>query len=1286
MKGVPKTRFSGIFIIIVLFLILIIGLFTMVSRYSNEQKLIKRGFVTLQRNSGALKGKLRIFSIKNYNFIKGSIKNDSSVLAQKKDSLKKNLYAESNINKINDIINRNSDILSDKEIHFKKLKPISYNDGGIVVNFENEKSQSHQDLIVNDTLTINNGFFSDILDRDFFDDYVIFDSEQIFYKSFATEIDQKNFLGVLKKNIYLPAAYKIFTGKKDSSILLSSWNSGFISKTIINYKRYFQFVYPIKINNSTWYISGLLSNQHYLDKKRHVETWVLIFTGILLIFALFSFQFLKLFLLSKTERVNTSDIVYISFSIAGIACIGSLLILNINSAFSIKHNCYRQLKDLNKTINDNFITELNLMYNLAESYEKSSKSNKEEYLLSNTQWSNVDTGLRKAVNNYACFTNLFCSNKGWADSILSTTKKASSPKISYRQYYLKKDEWILPGSNPEKNFRIESIYSNLTGEVLAVLAKPANNGSRWVYCVATPMYSVMNTVLPPGFEFRIIGNDGTVWFHNNKKKNNRENFLDECDHNDEVLESIHNRVGACIPLKISLKNYRSCISPIGTLPLYLVTLCNTKQQNEFFSHINYILFVFILLGISLALLSTCLFYYEKLNSSVDDTKYQDYEPGLLWLMPDTRKNTKYLIITAVNLLVGLFISLCFLFRGITVIHIILIMFTAYSVCFICYYYLLKSHEKGVFKKSVIILFAIIFLLSNIIYCTSLRNPYLFLILEILAILLVCTILIKSKEVDFSKVPSILKLKNDAYIPYTLFVSSWMGISCVLPSILLFRTAGREEIELQTKENQIEIATRVERKNLDIDSLFINYIKKEKLKTPNLDTNKVAKLNLDSIKSSLKGKGNYLLSGFIVDSIHATINQFVPDIDRNNRYIHLNRYLRQMFRKEDVRSFQMLNNIGLDKVWFWKGGYLSSLKSDYLDFYYKSRQKNADGFFESGQIKISSYLPEQTRFYKTDIFGLIAIHFLTFLSIILFLYLIIFLIVKHVFILKDNYNINRNKGSAIPREGLIFLISSLDQENVKTSFHKTHILVSLDNPDAIGSLKNIMINFNPYPEKIMEWIPLFKSLEKHIETNSVNIILLSSCSPQQTINMIEEMYQKAASEMKDVLRDFRIRLVKIFSNFKVYFIENDKFIQDLSSNEYQYLWEKCTVNEKFILSDLAFDAIVNAKNNEDIKNLIGKGILEVQGKLTFINHGFKKYIMELAGTDEFKYLDMNSKRSDGWNRVKLPIYIIFGAVVLFFFFTQQEIVSTISAAVLSLTGLIGSLLKFGASARSVDIGK
>jgi hypothetical protein len=1280
MNGIPKIRFSGYLIFIVLFVILLIGLYTMVLRISNEQKLINRGFVTLQRNSRAIKGKLRIVSIKNYNYIKGKINYNNTEFAHKNDSLNNKLYTTN----IAAVIRRNLHSDSLIKDYLRKRSQIRYNDAGIIVKFNYDSTflTSQQDSIVNDTLTIKNNFFADILDRDFFDDYVVFDSTRIFYKSLNIEIDQNNFLQLLRKNIYIPASYRLFTGKKDSSLNISSWNSGFISKTIINYNRYYQFIYPLKINNKTWYISGLMTNQHYIDMRRHVETWVLILVAILLVFALFGFQFLKLFMLSKTERINTSDLVLVSFSIAGIACIATLLILNINSVFNIRNNYKSQLKHLNKTLNDNFLSELNLMYNVVESYEKSPKNKMDEYLLSNINWSKSDSNLRKAVYNYPYFDYLFCSKSGTSDSFLATIQKVPSPpRIAYRQYYQKKDEWVLPGSNPEKRFRLESIYSNLSGDATVVLAKPSRNESNWVYCIATTMYSIMGTILPPGFEFRIIGQDGTILFHNNKKKNGRENFLAECDNKDEVREAMHNRVSAYIPLKISLKNYRSYIKPIGTLPLYLVTLCDTQEQNNFLSHINYILFIFLIAGIILALLCTCLFYYEKLNSPVGHSKSQaDYEPGLVWLLPDTKKNDKYLIITELNLLIGLFISISFLFRGITVIQVFLIMFSVYSLCFISYYYMLKPSKYGSLKTSVTVLFTLLFLMSNITYCLCFRSPYLFMLVEAIAIILVSKMLFRNRKVHFSGFPHSLKLKEDNYIPYALFITSWLMISCVLPCILIFRTAAREETELLTKKSQIEIANKIERKNLDIDSSFVKFINP---KNPYLTNVNAERFNLDSLKSSLKTKGNYFEGGFYAARISASENQFDPDRGQTENFIILNRFLRQMFRKEDIRSYQMFNNVGSDKKWFWKGGYLSTSKSDFLNFIYNSKQKNTNGFFESYQIILTSSLPDQMSYYSTNDIRVILFHVFTFIIVTLFVFLIILQKVKHVFVLENNFEINKKEISALSKEGLVYAISCLHQDQIRKSFLNTHEPVSLENSDALKNTDSLLVSFNPYPERILDWLPLFKSLEKPVEDQSAKITLLSCYSPQQIIDMSDDLIKSAPATMKEDLRDFRNRLIKIFSNFKVYFIKGRKFIQDETGNFYHYLWNKCTLNEKFILSDLAMDTVANAKNRDDIKNLIGKGILEVDGKLKFVNRGFERYIKELGGSEELKSLDKNSKRSDGWNRVKLPIYVIFGAIVLFFFFTQQEIISAISAAILSITGLIGSLLKFGSSARSPE---
>jgi len=134
------------------------------------------------------------------------------------------------------------------------------------------------------------------------------------------------------------------------------------------------------------------------------------------------------------------------------------------------------------------------------------------------------------------------------------------------------------------------------------------------------------------------------------------------------------------------------------------------------------------------------------------------------------------------------------------------------------------------------------------------------------------------------------------------------------------------------------------------------------------------------------------------------------------------------------------------------------------------------------------------------------------------------------------------------------------------------------------------------------------------------------------------------------------------------------VYNMLISQYRYLWESCTTYEKFILSDLSTDSLVNSNNKEDINNLIGKRILDVHGKLCYVSKGFRRYVRELADTEELMAIENDKRRLDGWNKIKNPLYIIFGAIVVFFFFTQHDIITGINGAIISITGIIGTFLK------------
>jgi hypothetical protein len=1250
MSILPKTKFSGLVIITILFLILSMGILTVFTRYQNEQQLIKRGFITLQQNSLSVKSKIKSFAI-----------------------LARNKQGPNQI-------------------------PNKWIEKGFALRIDNnEKVTVIPDTMENPFLISTSRFFSDMLDKSFFDEYIVSDSTRLFYKTFEVQSWQdRQYLDMLKKNIYLPANYNIFSRRKDSVVMHTALNTGFISKALINYKKYYQFVYPVKVNEHTWYISGLISNRNYLLKKQHVETWVLIFVGILLIFTLFSFQFIKLFLLTKTEKIRTSDIVMIYFSISGIACIATLLVINLYTLSGLKNNTGKQLKDLNASIKNSLISELNLMYTTVAGYEKTKEKDftVKSHVLTDacSQHALGDTGV---LWKYPYFKGLLCSNKDSSNDIITTWENDSPSRISYRQYFRRNGEWTLPWTGGQKRFMLESIYSNTSGDVMAVLSKPSASHSDTIYCISSVMYSLFNTVLPPGFEFRIIGKDGMVWFHNDPKKNNRENFLDECDHNNEIQEAMHNRVAGFIPLQISLKNYQSYITPIGTLPLFLITLSDTREQNEFLSHVNYILFIFILIGICCALVSAALFYYEQLTKGSGDTKDYDAEPGLIWLLPDWHKNRRYMIILGLNVILGLFILVPVFLSGTTMLHFLLILFSAYSIGFMYTYFLLKTFRKGVFKKSIIIIFSIILFFCNVVYFINLPHGVPFFTLELLAVVIAggtVYIVLKNRnragnengETDFAGVQvTLFPYSKDPFMPYVIFVCSWIAIASVLPTIVLFKIAGREEGELLTRKNQLDLATKIERKNLQIDSFYIAHIYPRD--TVGHCYQKNAKNSLNAIKGNLKLKGNYLLDLYEIPN--AAMDRSHPYDGRvtDNRYTTLSRNLRQMLRREDIRSYQMLYGAGLDSMWFWRGGHLNGAKSDTVSFCYSAKQKDARGNYSGYRLKLFSMLHSQNSNPVT--FGR-RLHFFqaAMLSLFfLFLFLLIRIVIKRLFIPEEFRKLNRiTRLDKIEQHGRVHLISTVNQDLIREFEKASYAILRADHPGEWKPSDNNLLLFYPLPEKVADWNSCIRALDRILTKGYRHTLILSCYSPGQIFYFLDEFIQHASDqETRDTLSNIRQKLIQFFADYSVYYYSGHLAKK---TSQYQYLWEQCTINEKFILYDLAVDLVVNIKNLEDILNLIGKGMLEVKGKLDFADRGFKQFIEGLSHTDELQILEQQTDRADGWNKIKTPLYIIFAAVVIFFFFTQQDIISGLFAAILSIGGFFTAIWKLGIFGKSAQTDK
>jgi hypothetical protein len=127
--------------------------------------------------------------------------------------------------------------------------------------------------------------------------------------------------------------------------------------------------------------------------------------------------------------------------------------------------------------------------------------------------------------------------------------------------------------------------------------------------------------------------------------------------------------------------------------------------------------------------------------------------------------------------------------------------------------------------------------------------------------------------------------------------------------------------------------------------------------------------------------------------------------------------------------------------------------------------------------------------------------------------------------------------------------------------------------------------------------------------------------------------------------------------------------------YMYMWQSLTKEEKFILYDLAEDNLVNSYDDYNLNMLICKGIISRKnGSLKIFNNGFRNFILSAIGNIEAMKIKSQIQDNGNWNQVKYPLYIVFIAIIIFLFSSQQEAYTRLLTYAAALGTAIPALLK------------
>jgi hypothetical protein len=267
-------------------------------------------------------------------------------------------------------------------------------------------------------------------------------------------------------------------------------------------------------------------------------------------------------------------------------------------------------------------------------------------------------------NPYPYFNAVTWTDSAGKQRIKWTTQNDTTAliNVSDRQFFKNaKDRtlWKLSPSDPE--YILEPIRSRNTGENIAVIAT-REPGSEWVSNLDTRLLSLMGPVLPAGYGFAVIDNNGKVMFHSDEVKNLEEQFFAECD-NDRLRAAVISRTNDLIDTNYLGKGHRMHVSALAGMPWTLVTFADKRMartMNLEVVTLSFVLYLLFALSIGVLISLICLPRMISVFSGRYAPKQGD---RTRWLWPDRRLDHQYLWLSLSYVLIACVFVLVLMVEG-----------------------------------------------------------------------------------------------------------------------------------------------------------------------------------------------------------------------------------------------------------------------------------------------------------------------------------------------------------------------------------------------------------------------------------------------------------------------------------------------------------------------------------------------------------------------------------------------------------------------------------------------
>ncbi len=1298
---------------------------------SNEETLIAKSFrVLAQIGKNIVQRESGLYNIVNN--VEKELIADGTIFLDF-DSLKEGLVIENNLLKL-----KEADELTGNEKILEK-----YSVGGEIQYY---------------AVIEKDDFYSPLVRADAFDGFIIIEGEE-----YVEESKKKS--SSKYKVSYHTLVGEVFFNKLDSLInTRTGLVSGNYTQVEVGAKTYHLFLQPLKGTlESGTIIGGFLSNERFKSAVMQVDSKAVVLILIGFVLFLLSIPFIKLAVMSKYENLNISDVVLILASFLIGTMVLTLLVFYLHHAVGGEKNIKSKLAGLNEEIRDSLSHELNYAYDaltmldnlkiesIGDSSYVSVLSNdlRDDLKLredNESSWPEIRDSLK---NTYPFFKTIF-----WMDNtgqqLFSFTRRNFSGglvKLSQRKYFKNAGEWLL--NSPDDNFMLESIISVTSGEKLAALSKESKlqlnslgkNGSKpkvKVAAMTSSMYSIINTIMEPGFGFCVITQNGDVLFHSNTDKNLQENFINESSDNAGIYSAISGRKPVHFSTSYQNTNHSCYISPIGHVPLYLITF----HDNEYESSVE-LSSLLVTISLCIIVLIFCVFLFVLISILL-------YRPTTLH-----RKTNPFFWLAKSNKIEdeGHYAKL-FLYNVLGA--VLFILFSAYnsdyaaglyymaSLCLASFYFVSYTLlKKGTFPAPTSINFKHL-LIAGIILAV-LVNFYSFKTLDTAGFsVLAYQIIMLAASLVFDRYKNFNNKNNYGRLDYKMFIFSWIAIVSYLPAVVYFIQANNYESRLDLKLKMLELAKMKEERDYSVETLYRGKVDPSLLESDEASAVSVIEQqkNLgiyseiipadssDGIEMEddrygelifrMKSQGekrSYKKAGLITGK--SPKENIVWKINEQNKHLyleytkdksHIRDATRKIILKADLPLFGFRSfNLAMMLV----GGHLIILYLLYALIRYSTVKIFGDGFLPS-QIK---YIDESINFMLGQNKNL-SINFGH--STVL-----------HNWIKKLDNPASYRKELEVS-EIIIYAYSENYTYDIEPIIIKDVIKITVENiqidnenPEAcIPALTNLIDHLKGTKQQVIiaSTVPMeevLRGVESHIadggkdgsksQANDKNLEVMRDLLDEiiNQENFTKYFYypikptgdDKSDEEFKsdndileiiraeirdlvfmkdlpsDILEYYYNNLIKE-GNLKDYTIK-ERLIEEIESiaeNDYYQILNSCTAKGKFVLYDYAQDQLVNYNNKAVIEALYYKGLIKYDGGFKIFNESFRNYVLSEIDPEKLR-LQFGKKLPKGnWAKFKIPLFIV-GFGLFILLGVQTNVLSNLSSILTSVGAGLALLTKF-----------